>query len=806
MLWLRKSRKLRRALEKEPDNLELYLQTAEALADEETLDEALEVLQSLLERAPLAEEAQRGLVLSGKLALLSGQAERAGELARRFPTAAGLSDQARGSALLVRAWLDCGADDLSRAPEDLAGTRALLERAAGLVASDEERREATILRARLDLACGEVRAAHEALAGLAREKHLSDRVSTLVATLRGEVLLRGDANSAEAGRLFQEVLRGARTAAESATANARIGEVYLRAGNTRVAIDRFEGALRYLGTSEGPGAAGIHGDLARCYVATGQLDPAIREAQKGIAALAPSLAAGVSAPHARLRYDLGVVLADALDRQDRWDDAAAAVKESISAETPAELWGRAHGRVVALLRRTGRVEEALGLLRGASDRLAELTPDLRLELLLERAELELLLGNAEASVEVLESATAEPGTAPDQRRTLLLGRARVRLQAVVEGVEILAGLYREYPAGSCREAAADELRAIQQMLEEDRGLRVSDRERVRLLELLGEFVPVGALERLRRALRKTRQTFLAQLDNVLRGAGAVDDDLLDSVEEVLILADIGVEATTRIMDAVRTDVRRKKIKSPGELREILKNHIAELLGRFNVRLQVGEARPHVIMVVGVNGVGKTTTIAKLAHRFKEEGKSVVLAAADTFRAGAIEQLTIWATRVGAEIVKHQAGADPAAVAYDALRAAKARNADVLIIDTAGRLHTKVNLMEELKKIRRVISRELDGAPHETLLVLDATTGQNALSQAKTFHQATEITGVVLTKLDGTAKGGIIISIVNLLNLPIKLIGIGERLHDLRDFRTDLFAEALFGDEVPVSSEPIVQQD
>ncbi len=298
--------------------------------------------------------------------------------------------------------------------------------------------------------------------------------------------------------------------------------------------------------------------------------------------------------------------------------------------------------------------------------------------------------------------------------------------------------------------------------------------------------------RLVQGLAKTRKGFISNLRSVLRGRD-INDELLGELEEVMITADMGVPTTARIMEDVRRKASERRIRQAEGIIDLIKESIGESLKDMAAPLNVEGGDPAVIMVLGVNGVGKTTTIGKLAHNLRDNGKKVILAAGDTFRAAAIEQLEVWADRAGADIIKGRGGGDPSAVIYDSIQAARSRNCDVVIADTAGRLHTKVNLMEELKKMKRVINREVEGAPHEVLLVLDATTGQNAVSQARVFHEALGVTGIALTKLDGTAKGGVVVSIVNELGLPLKLIGIGEKIDDLRPFDPALFVEALFQD-------------
>lgn len=299
--------------------------------------------------------------------------------------------------------------------------------------------------------------------------------------------------------------------------------------------------------------------------------------------------------------------------------------------------------------------------------------------------------------------------------------------------------------------------------------------------------------RLRSGLSKTRAGFIDKLDALI-SRNEINDEVWEEFEETLVMADLGVMTTMKLREDVENEIERKSITDPYEIKNILKSKILEILKKSEGSAVISNNKPFIMMVAGVNGVGKTTTIGKLAYKFKGENKNVMVAAADTFRAAAVDQLEVWANRVGTELIRGRSGADPSAVAFDAVKASVSRNSDVLIIDTAGRLHTRENLMDELKKMRKVISRELEGAPHETILVLDATTGQNAVQQAKIFNEAIDLTGIALTKLDGTAKGGVIISIANELNIPVKYIGIGERLEDLREFNAEEFVEALFVSE------------
>lgn len=301
---------------------------------------------------------------------------------------------------------------------------------------------------------------------------------------------------------------------------------------------------------------------------------------------------------------------------------------------------------------------------------------------------------------------------------------------------------------------------------------------------------MGFFDKLKNGLTKTRESIAKQVNNVFSVFIKVDDELFENLEEALIMADIGVETSTYIIEKLRDNVKHKHITDGNLVKEELKSIISEILSTLDTTVDTSTT-PSVILVIGVNGVGKTTSIGKIASHYKSMGKKVLLAAADTFRAAAIDQLDIWAQRSGCDIIKHQENSDPAAVVFDACTAAKARGADILICDTAGRLHNKKNLMAELAKINRVIERELPDSARETLLVLDATTGQNAVSQAKLFSEAADITGIILTKLDGTAKGGIVISIAKEQNVPVKFVGVGEGIDDLQEFNSVDFAKAIF---------------
>ncbi|HHY74596.1 MAG TPA: signal recognition particle-docking protein FtsY [Bacillus bacterium] len=310
-------------------------------------------------------------------------------------------------------------------------------------------------------------------------------------------------------------------------------------------------------------------------------------------------------------------------------------------------------------------------------------------------------------------------------------------------------------------------------------------------------------EKFKDGLAKTRNSFSEKVNDLVSRYRKVDEEFFEELEEILISADVGVTTVMELIDILKTEVKKRNIQDPKEVQAVISEKLVELFTSNDDKveaLNIQEEGLTVILFVGVNGVGKTTTIGKLAHKLKSEGKSVLLAAGDTFRAGAIEQLEVWGERVGVDVIKQSEGSDPAAVMFDALQAAKSRKVDVLICDTAGRLQNKVNLMKELEKVKRVIEREIPGAPHEVLLVLDATTGQNAMSQAKQFSEVTNVTGIVLTKLDGTAKGGIVLAIRQELKTPVKFVGLGEKMEDLQEFDPEQFVYGLFAEMVESSEE------
>ncbi len=363
-------------------------------------------------------------------------------------------------------------------------------------------------------------------------------------------------------------------------------------------------------------------------------------------------------------------------------------------------------------------------------------------------------------------------------------------RTAAEAVAMMKGLSYEPTAQEIRAAQADQERIRQQHAKErEEEEKRKAEEEARVLASI-DSANAGLFDRLKDGLSKTRDNFVSSLDMVFSGASAIDDDFYEELEEILIMGDVGVHATEEILDRLRAQVKEKKIKDPMDCKELLIESIRE-------QMQVGqtaydfETKQSVVLIIGVNGVGKTTSVGKLAAKLKGQGRRVLMAAADTFRAAATEQLVEWSGRAGVEIITGSEGADPASVVFDAASAAKARKADVLLCDTAGRLHNKKNLMEELKKINRILDREMPDAHRENLVVLDGTTGQNALSQAREFAQVADLTGIILTKMDGTAKGGIVVAIQSELGIPVKYIGVGESIEDLQKFDADAFVRAIF---------------
>lgn len=384
----------------------------------------------------------------------------------------------------------------------------------------------------------------------------------------------------------------------------------------------------------------------------------------------------------------------------------------------------------------------------------------------------------EEVIQVEEVATEEDTTEEDTTTVEEVEKTSDESDVAVEKVE-------ETSEETVESVEADETEEVAEIEEVEEVAEVEEQP-------VEEEKPKGFFAKIKAGLSKTRNNIISSVENVLSAFTKIDEDLYEELEEALIMADIGVETSLYIIEKLREKVKDEKIHDPAEVKGAIIRVITEILEKDDEPFEL--PHPSVVLVIGVNGVGKTTTIGKLTHNYMEKGKTVLLAAADTFRAAAIDQLQVWADRNNAQLIKHQENSDPGAVVYDAIQAAKARNTDILICDTAGRLHNKKNLMEELRKISRIVNKEYPDAKVETLLVLDATTGQNALQQAKLFKEVADITGLVLTKLDGTAKGGIVLAIKHEMNIPVRYIGVGEQMDDLQEFNSKDFAKALFDEE------------
>ena len=479
--------------------------------------------------------------------------------------------------------------------------------------------------------------------------------------------------------------------------------------------------------------------------------------------------------------DARKVLEELEDVSDLWAAMARVLEERRDWREALEAWDKAGGPRGGLGK--GRVLLAMGKTVQAREALEKaLKGETREEALYLMAQGAWEDGNADGCLKLLREIDEEVLRSLPQAAHLL-ARAALETGEVEEAARWALEAFQALPS--------DERRQVKPTLKKIRRALEGTPEAKKWVPLVEEALKESPFfQRLKEGLLKSRQGIAKKLEETLGIKGDVTREDLERIEEVLISADVGVETTEKLIKALERRMARGEVRGKEGIMVALRDEILRVLQHAQGRLEIGPP-PWVIMVVGVNGTGKTTTIAKLARRFANEGKKVLLVAGDTFRAAAIEQLEIWADRVGVPLVKHQPGSHPSGVVFDAIQAAKARGYEVVIIDTAGRLHTKVNLMEELKKMVRVASKELPGAPHETLLVLDATTGQNALSQARLFSQAVPVTGLVLTKLDGTAKGGIIIAIAGELSIPIKLIGVGEGMDDLQDFDAEAFVEALF---------------
>ena len=773
-------RRVEARLQSSPEDVELYVRLAGLHHDDGEAADAVRVLAAGLTR-PLPPEA--GQRLLSTLDLWS----RSGRFDLRAP-AQQLREVLQASTVPHRAELLARLEAMLLPGAALSPAAAAVHRQA-LVGHAREaaasgRPWARLLLAQGLLSEGAERAALDAAAAAVDGLEPGSQDPLFDGALwlcRGDVLA-ASSHAVEAEHAYQQAGRTFQDPLGLAEARLRLGRLARDAGQTELAVERFMSALDYLGNR--PEAVWVHADLARLYARQGRLDEArgrIRKALEGTA-LGPSE-----------KVDLLLLEAELLALERQGTEALATARAALEMAPGGNARARSLRGLADLLASTPEgQQEAAGHYRtlleiGAPDESPALRVRLGRVLLADRRAAEAL-----DVIEPLMLGQDLPGASAVEVG-LLRAEAHVAAGELAAALDLLTELKRIAPQSE--EAVEERARQFRRELStgELPGL-ISPALRATLEEKLSGLVGEAALlERMRIRLARSRESLVGRLEQVLSGRGRVDEGVLDELEELLITADVGVQTSTAILEKLRTELGHGRVQTVDELKSELRQLMLDILRKASGRLELTSPPPMVILMVGVNGAGKTTTIAKLAHRFREEGKSVLLVAADTFRAGAIEQLQVWADRLGVPLIRQQEGSDPSAVAFDGAQAARSRQADVVIIDTAGRLQTKVNLMEELKKIVRVISRQIEGAPHEVLLVLDGTAGQNALSQARLFAEAAAVTGIVLTKLDGTAKGGTILAIANEMRMPIKLIGIGERMTDLRDFDAELFVEALFGE-------------
>ncbi|MBN1354702.1 signal recognition particle-docking protein FtsY [bacterium] len=553
-------------------------------------------------------------------------------------------------------------------------------------------------------------------------------------------------------------------------------------------MDKFETAIRFAGELDDIQTAALRFELADVYLRLGRIAQALRESEKSL-----------KSPELDPENEVRILLwrSQIHISQERLNSAAQEMERASKLPAPAALKSRISeiSAQISMSRKdpgkaAAQLQDAINLRNNEPDH-----------------ELQLKLAKALNAAEQPHQALRIINRLREEQATLTFHPAEIDLceaeafrmqKKIVKSLECYLKIIESEPENQpVYQQARQAVHRLKKQLETEPGRRyfkIDGPDRKALASLLARSPGDDVMSRLKRGLAKTKSSLVGNIEKLLGERKDITSEILDDLEELLLLSDIGVTTTMRIMNGLRDKLRKNEIRDACFVRGFIRSEIESILNYGSIdTLWEDHDPPHIIMVVGVNGVGKTTTIAKLARHYRDQGKTVFLAAGDTFRAGAIQQLQEWGKRVNAEVISQAEGSDPSAVAWDAVAAAKSRHADILIIDTAGRLHTQFNLMEELKKVHRVVGKNMPGAPHEILLVLDATTGQNAVAQARLFSEAVRVTGIALTKLDGTAKGGIVISIVNDLKLPVRYIGIGERMDDLRDFDPRTFAAALFED-------------
>ena len=553
------------------------------------------------------------------------------------------------------------------------------------------------------------------------------------------------------------------------------------------AMDKLETALRFCASKRDANSASIRFRLAGIYKELGRIPQALAEANLALQCsdLDGDLISRIHQWKAKLFSD-----------QEKWEEAQKEAEQSMASASSEKVRAQAL-QLAAEIYHAGEDHQKALVLWLQLGELADFAENS--EVRFKTAKAYTLAGEPYRALKILNSLEDAAGAEKAFHIKFEIAMAVLAQRKIVKALEALLQIIEDAPESEeIYEIAKKRIITLKKELSTPEGrqnYKIDSSDRKYLASLLDRSPDEDDFfTRLKKGLMKTKAGFIGGLEKILSGKTDIDDEVIDEIEELMILSDLGVDTTRRIMDGLREKLRKKELANPELVKLHIRTEIESILGKSGEKLEVNSsAKPYVIMMVGVNGVGKTTTIAKIANRLKEEGKTVLLAAGDTFRAGAIEQLQEWGRRLDLEVVSQTEGSDPSAVAWDAISVAKNRGVDVLIVDTAGRLHTKSNLMEELKKVHRVLGKNMEGAPNEVLLVLDATTGQNAITQAKIFNEAVAVDGIVLTKLDGTAKGGIIVGIVDSLKIPVKLIGIGERMDDLRQFEPAVFTAALFED-------------
>ncbi len=784
-----KIKKLQKSIEKYPEIFKNYRDLVEELLKSDEQDEVLTIIQRAREQSWSGDEIAWFLQIQLKIQRSRGQ-----DLAILQDAVELASDESVDPRIRAETAMLCGRilKDNPDAVDDAVEHRviAILESAESCTEDSLQKSELLLLLSEIDRAAGEYKRALDRLDTIMTMKSFGKRNDRgTIGVTAGKIARTVLTDQQRIKAYFTRALdTGTLNDSDTIDVLIVLSGILKDSDDLLGAMEKLETALRFLGSERSKRSAEIQFAAAEVYLDLGRVPQAFREAGKAL--------------------EIEDVTGDFRAAIHRWFGQARWAREEFEQATSDYDLALTHVNAIPL----------------------------KINILAERSDLAGKAGDPESAVDFLTNLLTIPEAenSPLYRYKLVCAynAAHIPHKALklIQQLKKEEPDSREIPSGALlrEEAAAclkqnKTLRALEiyldmiESLEEDEpvsreavltiqrlkrelstpeGLkksRIEGPDRKRLTSILNRIPDEDDLfTRLKKGLQKTKSGLIGGIEKILSGRSAIDEDVIDELEELLILSDLGVETTDRIMSGLREKLRKKELTDGDVVRRHIRSELESILINASGSIEpMNDSQPYVITVVGVNGVGKTTTIAKIAKRFQDSGKSVLLAAGDTFRAGAIEQLKEWGRRLEIDVISQSEGSDPSAVAWDAVAAAKSRDSDILIIDTAGRLHTKLNLMEELKKVHRVIGKNMAGAPHEILLVLDATTGQNAIIQAKLFKEAADVTGIALTKLDGTAKGGIIIGIVQALDIPVKLIGIGESMDDLKDFDAEAFTAALF---------------